>query len=225
MALDCLIPGFTLSSPTARRSALQSSGSVLATACFPSAPCPKFWSRGTISSRHSCRSPCPVLVTVLEHSAHADDPSMRDRRSGVASWSMLSPSPLSDCGIPTLDDRWLSPTLQYASDSPDPWLACLSTASASATSSVIRQPQTLLRLESRLPLSTSLSILLGRHASLCACCLSWPILRYRHPMSTFADTPLLEVCSAKAASSLRRQFHQHFHWVSLHHLSGTFTPF
>ena len=99
---------------------------------------------------------------------------------------------------------------------PGSFTACRSTASASARLILSSAPASRAApIESPFD---SPSILL-RHASLCACS-PLAISQIPAPGTTLAETSLLEVCSAKVGPR-HTVLHQHFSWVSGHHLSGS----
>ena len=130
---------------------------------------------------------------------------------------MLCVQSQSSFGIPTRDDRWrwpssVCPSLQ------DPWLRASPLSSASAR--LILSPAAASRAAPTESLFDRPSILF-QHASLCS--LLSPLASSqisRQPGTTFAETPLLEVCPAKVGP---RYFvlHQHLSLVSEHHLSGS----
>ena len=100
----------------------------------------------------------------------ADDPPCETEGRGVDSCSVSSAIFFWD------SDSWPSsvcPSLL------DPWLRA-SRLRQPVHDGFVRQPQPVVRLPLSLP-STGLRSILSRHASLCACCLPWPVLRYRQP--------------------------------------------
>ena len=107
-------------------------------------------------------------------------------------------------GIPTRDERWHWSSSACLSLQ-DPWLRA---SPASASGRLILSSAAASRaapIES--PFNTLLACFTVRLLSL----LASPQI----PASTFAETPLLEVCPRYCV------FHQHLSWVSVHHLSGS----
>ena len=114
---------------------------------------------------------CAVLVAVLGRVPDADDPPHETEGSIPALCPVQS-----SFGIPTRDDSWLA--LFSMPLTPGSLAACLSTASAGARlilSSAAAHRAAPIESPFNRP-----SIFFG-HAALCACCLPWPVLRYRHP--------------------------------------------
>ena len=118
------------------------------------------------------------------------------------------------CNFVTRDDRWPWPSSICLS--PGSLAACLYTASAS--SRLIPSSAAASRAAPIVSLQQAFD-----HLPACFIVRSLSLLASSQipaPRTTFAETPLLEVCPAKVGPR-NFVFQQHFSWVSGHHLSGS----
>ena len=128
----------------------------------------------SLSSHHSCRCPGVVLVVVLGRVPDADEPPRETEGRGVES-----------CSVSSAIFFWDSDSGGHAALAlfsmpltPGSFAACLSTASASARL-ILSSAAASRAAPTESPFDRP--SILFRPASLCACSLPWPVLRYRHP--------------------------------------------